>query len=370
MLSTLIISFFSGRVHRMSKKIITTVTNLPESRVEIKAIIPYEIITDYQEAALKKLGETVKIDGFRPGHIPESVLREKVGTLGLLAEMADLALTDKYSEIIIESKTQPIGRPDITLGKLAPENDVEFIITSDVLPTVKIARVKELAQKHNAEKIDITVTDEELERAIKEIRQMRAHDKMHEEGIDHHDHNHQNIPDDQLPALDDVFIKTFGDFASVEDFTAKFKENLIKEKERGAKEKKQIALIESIIAEGTFDIPVSMIDFELDRMIEQFKHDLAMSGMKIDEYLGHIGKTIADIRTEWKEQAKKRVQTQLSLEKIAEEFSIKPDQEKINEQVNQLKEMYQGQADESNIVAYVTQMMTNTAVFDWLDAQK
>ena len=366
----LIISFFSGRVQRMSKKIITTVTSLPESRVEIKAVIPYEIITTYQEAALKKLGETVKIDGFRPGHIPESVLREKVGSLGLLAEMADLALTDRYSEIILESKSQPIGRPDITLSKLAPENDVEFVITSDVMPTVKISNVKKSAEKHNVEKTDVTVTDEELEQAIKEIRQMRAHDKMHEEGIEHHDHNHQNIPDDQLPELDDAFIKTFGDFASVEDFTAKFKENLLKEKERSVKEKKQIALIEEIISEGTFEIPVSMINFELDRMIEQFKHDLAMSGMKIDEYLGHIGKTLEDIRSEWKEQAKKRVQTQLSLEKIAEEFSITPDQEKINEQVTQLKEMYQNQVDESNIIAYVTQMMTNTAVFDWLDAQK
>lgn len=354
----------------MSTKITTNVTNLPDSRVEIKVTIPYEIITKHRGEALKNLGETLKIDGFRAGHIPESVILEKIGETGLLAEMADRALTEHYSTIITESKTQPISRPEISLTKLAPENDVEFIITSDVMPTIELPDVTKIAKKQNTEPVEITLTDEEFEKAIKEVRQMRAHDKMHEDGVEHHDHNHQNIPDEELPELDEEMIKSLGNFENVEDFKTKFRENLIKEKERAAQEKNRLSIIESIIAEGTFEIPTSMIDFELDRMLEQFKHDLAMSGMKIEEYLGHIGKTIEDIRTEWKDQAKKRVQTQLSLEKIAEQFSITPDQAKIDEQVNQMKEMYKDQVEEANIIGYVTQMMTNTAVFEWLESQK
>jgi FKBP-type peptidyl-prolyl cis-trans isomerase (trigger factor) len=355
----------------MSKKITTQVNKLPDSRVEITVTIPIDIVMNYQKPALKKLQDTITIDGFRKGHIPESTLIEKVGHTGLLAEMADLALTDKYTEIIEDAKTQPISRPEITVTKLAPDNDVEFIITTDVMPVIEINDVINIAKKQNSAKESVTVTDEDIAKAIKEIRQMRAHDKMHEDGIDHHDHNHQNIPDEKLPELDDAFVQSLGKFDTVADFTEKIKENILLEKEKHEQEKHRITMIEKIIASGTFEIPVSMIDFELHRMIEQMKYDLAMSGMKFEEYLGHINKTVDEIKIEWKDQAKKRVQTQLSLEKIAEEFSITPDQEKIDAQVAQMMEMYKDQSvDESNIVAYVTQMMTNTAVFEWLESQK
>ncbi len=355
----------------MSKKIITTVNKLPNSQVEITATIPYETIKGYRAKAIKQLQETITIDGFRKGHIPESALIEKIGEHGLLAEMADHALTDSYSEIITESKTQPISRPEISITKLDLESDVTFTITSDVMPSIEITDVKSIAQKNNKETFDTTITDEEFEKSLKEIRQMRAHDKMHTDGIEHTDHNHQNIPDEELPGLDTEFVKTLGDFENVEDFKAKFRENLVREKENQAREKNRLAIIEEILEKGTFDIPTSMINFELDRMVEQFKHDLAMSGMKLEDYLNQIGKKIEDIRTEWNDQAKKRVLTQLILEKIAIDFSITPDKEKVDAQIAQMKEMYKDQAvDEANIIGYVNQMFTNMAVFEWLESQK
>lgn len=352
-----------------TKNITTTVVKLPQSQVEITVTIPLERVESYRPATLKRLTETLEIDGFRKGHIPESIIQEKLGSLGILSEMADTALNESYPEIITQSGIHPISRPEIKVTKLAPDNDVEFVITTDVLPTITLPKVSAIAKEKNAETVDVTVTDEEIEKAVKEVRQMRAHDKMHEDGVDHHDHNHHNIPDDQLPEIDDAFVQKLGNFTSVDEFMTKLRENMIKEKETHAQEKKRLAIIESIIEQGTFDVPGSMVDFELDRMLEQFKYDLSMSGMKIEEYLGHIGKTITEIRTEWKDQAIKRVQTQLALEKIAEEFSIKPDQEKIDAQVAQILEMYKDQAvEEANVITYVTQILTNTAVFDWLES--
>ncbi len=353
------------------KDIKTNVKKLEHSRVEIAVTIPADRIAEYRSKAIAGISETIKIDGFRPGKVPESKIIEKIGETGLLAEMADLALTDAYPEIIQQSKTQPISRPEITITKLAPGNDVEYTITTDVMPTIELRDVKKIAEEKNKAAITTEVTDEDVTKAIKEIRQMRAHEKMHEDGVDHHDHNHQNIDDANLPELTDEFVKTLGDFTDVADFTAKLKENLQKEQENRAHEKRRIEIIEAIIAQGTFDIPASMIDFELNKMLEQFNYDLAMQGMKMDEYLGHIGKTIEEIKTEWRDQAVKRVHMQMTLEKIAEEFSVKPDQVKIDEQVKQIMAMYQDQAvEEANVVTYVTQIQTNAAVFDWLEAQK
>ncbi len=355
----------------MTTSIKTEVKKLPQSQAEIHVTIPYEKVAGYRAKSIASLQNSVEIDGFRKGHVPESKLIEKVGETGLLADMADMALTDLYPTIIEQSKVQSIGRPSISITKLAPENDVEYVITTDVMPTVELNDVEKITKAKNAEPLDSVVTDTDIENAIKEIRQMRAHQQMHDDGVDHHDHNHQNIPDDQLPELTDEYVKSLGDFSDVNDFKTKLKENMIKEKETHAHEKRRIEIIEAIVAAGTFDIPESMVDFELNKMFEQFSYDLSMSGMKMEDYLQHIGKSIEDMRNEWREQAVKRVHMQMALEKIASDFSIKADQTKIDEQVNQIMEMYKDQAvEQANVVAYVTQMLTNGAVFDWLEAQK
>ncbi len=355
----------------MTTPIKTEVKKLPNSQAEITVTISHEKVAGYRAKSIAALQNTVEIAGFRKGHIPESKLVEKVGETGLLAEMADNALTDLYPTIIEQAKVESIGRPSITITKLAPDNDVEYVITTDVMPTVELKDVEKLAKAKNKESLEIEVTDEDIEKAIKEIRQMRAHQQMHDDGVDHHDHNHQNIADADLPELTDEYVKTLGAFENVSDFKIKLKENMIKEKETHAHEKRRIEIIESIIDAGTFDIPESMVDFELNKMFEQFNYDLSMSGMKMEEYLQHIGKTPEDMRNEWRPQAVKRVNMQMALEKIAADHKIKADQVKIDTQVAEIMEMYKGQdVREENVIAYVTQTMTNAAVFDWLEAQK
>jgi FKBP-type peptidyl-prolyl cis-trans isomerase (trigger factor) len=363
---------FSGNLRRMNTTAITTkITKLPNSRVEILVTIPSSEIETFRTKALNNFKQNLEIDGFRKGHAPEAKIIERVGDIGILTEMADLALTESYPSILEQSGVEPISRPEITITKLVPNNDVEYTITSDVLPTVEIKNIEKIAKEKNKDILSVEITDQDVEHAIKEIRQMRAHQQMHDDGVDHHDHNHQNIPDEQLPELTDDYVKSLGEFENVEDFKKKLKENMEKEKIAHAHEKRRIEIIEAIIEQGTYDIPASMVDFELNKMMEQFKYDLAMNGMGIDEYARHIGKSIDDMKHEWRERAEKRVRMQLTLEKIADEFSIKPDQTKIDEEVAKVMDMYQNESlQKENVIAYVTQIMINTAVFDWLEMQK
>jgi FKBP-type peptidyl-prolyl cis-trans isomerase (trigger factor) len=354
-----------------TKKITTDIKKLPNSQVEITVTLPIELVESYKAESVKRLQDTITIDGFRKGHVPESAIIERVGEMGLLAEMADSALTTAYAEIMKQADVSPISRPVINATTLAPGNDVVYTITTDVMPTVELKDIAKIAKEKNKEKLEVELADADVDNAIRDIRQMRAHQKLHDDGHEHDDHNHQNIPDDQLPEFNDEFVKSLGAFESVEDFKTKLRENMTKEKEAHAHEKRRIEIIEAIVADGTFDIPGSMVDFELDKMLEQFKYDLSMSGMKIEDYMTHIGKNMDEMKTEWRAQAIKRVQMQLSLDKIATDFNIKPDADKVTEQIAQIMEMYKDQqVEEANVTAYVNQMSTNAAVFDWLEAQK
>src|SRR3989344_7093521 len=96
-----------------------TVKKLPKSEVEIEGELEIEIFESYFTKALKKLGEILKLDGFRKGKIPENVLLSNIPEIGVLEEMANLALGEHYPKIIEAEKLDAVGRPEISITKLA-----------------------------------------------------------------------------------------------------------------------------------------------------------------------------------------------------------------------------------------------------------
>jgi FKBP-type peptidyl-prolyl cis-trans isomerase (trigger factor) len=78
-----------------------------------------------------------------------------------------------------------------------------------------------------------------------------AHQLAHAQaGLAHDDHGHGEIKDEDLPALDENFLKLLGDFKDVEDFKTKIKENILTEKEIKEKDKKRADILEGIIKDS------------------------------------------------------------------------------------------------------------------------
>lgn len=346
-----------------------TITKLEKSQIEIKASIPAAAFDGYKAKALENIGNNAHVDGFRPGHVPTNVLEKKVGEQGILDEMAQLAIMEAYPKILIDNKIDAIGRPEIAITKVAMGNDLEFTITTAVMPTVTLADYKKIAKQNNATENTVTVDDSEIQAALLELRQMRAHQQMHDDGVEHHDHDHTKIEEKDLPELTDDFVKTLGKFEGIEDFTTKLRENLLKEKNDREIEKKRIALIDGIIDGSTIDIPDMLVDFELDKMMQQFAHDISMMGMTMEDYMKRIEKTEADLKKDWLENATKRAKMQLILDEIATKEKIAPTDEEIQGEIKKILDMYQNKADisEERARAYVTQILTNAKVFDYLE---
>lgn len=350
----------------------TNITKLDKSRVEIKSSVSGKDFDGYKSKALASLGKRIKVDGFREGNVPDKVLEAKIGSAGLLDEMAQLAIMDAYPKILADEKIDAIGLPQIQITKIAMGNDLEFTITTAVVPEIKLGDYKKIAKEAAKKNIEAVVTDEEIENSIKELRQMRAHHKMHEDGVEHHDHNHANISDEQLPELNDEFVKTLGKFENVEDFRTKLRENLLKEKTAREVEKKRISIIEGIIDASNIDLPDMMVDFELDKMMQQFVHDISMAGMTLEDYLKKIEKTESDLKNEWRENASKRAKMQIILDTIARDESIQPSDDETQLEVQKILDMYQDHKDvsEDRVRAYVSQILTNAKVFEYLEGIK
>ena len=356
----------------MSKTTNSTITKLEKSRIEIKATVAAATFDGYKARALKSLGDRVEVDGFRKGNVPTNVIEKKVGDAAILEEMAQIANMEAYPILLTDNKIDAIGRPEIHITKIAAGNDLEFTVTTSVVPTVELADYKKIAKDANKIKTEVVASDDEVEAAITELRQMRAHQAMHDAGMEHTDHNHAHIEEKDLPELNDEFVKSLGKFENVADFKTKLKENLQKEKESKEIEKKRIAIVDGIIDNSKIDLPDMLVDFELDKMMQQFIYDISMTGMTMEDYLKRIEKTEDVLKTEWREHAIKRAKMQLILEKIATDEKLAPNDAEVQSETEKILEMYKDQKDiaEDRVRAYVTQILTNAKVFEFLEGVK
>jgi trigger factor len=198
-----------------------------------------------------------------------------------------------------------------------------------------------LAQKEVAKqnKDDVKVTDKDIDDAILRIRKTHAsheghdHEKMSKE-------EHEKAIEASMPELTDEFVKKLGDFNDVPDFRTKLSAMLAEEKVATAKDKSRVSIADAIAAETRVELPDIMIESELHRTEAQFSADIERMGIKIDDYLKHAGKSMEDIRKEWRPHAEKKAKLQLILNAIAVAENVKPDKKEVEEEVDHILEHY------------------------------
>jgi len=370
------------------------VTKLPKSEVEIEGELEMEVFEGYFSKALKTLGENLKLDGFRKGKIPESVLLSNIPEIRILEEMAELALSEHYPKIIEKEKIDAIGRPEISITKLARKNPLGFKIKTAVLPEIKLPEYKTLAKKiidnvADAEK-NITVTDEEIEATLLDIRKSRApkkhmadlpaEEKIKEESAEPHVHkeakpSEAGSPDasteaskEELPEFNDEFVKALGPFKDVADFKIKLKENIKLEKENQAKEKTRLKIIEKIIEGSEVEVPEILIEVELDKILYRMESDITQMGLKFEDYLKHLSKTKEDLRKEFRNDGEKKAKLALILNEIAKVEKIIADPEQVAKEVAAILEHYKD-ADPERAKMHAENVLTNEKIFQFLESQ-
>ena len=346
------------------------IKKLDKSRIEITGVIATPVWEAYRAEALKYLNEHVTIDGFRKGKIPEDVLVAKVGQGALLEEMAELALSKSYIEILINEKIDAIGKPDIRVTKLAPGNPLEFTATTSVVPTVTLPDYQTIAAdevtKSASDKFD--VTEKDIDDAILRIRRQHAsheghdHDKMTPE-------EHTAAVDAALPELTEDFLNKLGDFKDIPDFHNKLSEIIAEQKKTESGEKTRIRIADALTLAATIEVPDIMVESELGRTQAQFEADIERMGVKMDDYLKHAKKSLEEIRTEWRPHAERKAKLQLILNEIAIKENLRADAKEIETEVNHIVEHYKD-ADRERAAVYAETVLTNEKVFAFLEGKK
>ncbi len=316
----------------MTSKSTSTINQLPDSHAEISGEIPHEHFATYRARALKQLNQEVKLDGFRPGHIPEEALVAKLGEERILLTMAEFALQEAYPEMLREHALDAIGRPEITITKLAAGNPLGFKIKTALNPEFTLADYAKIAREISTEVVEkVEVTEKEIEEVITEVNKEK--------------------PREITP-----------------DMREKIKANLILEKERRNRDKKRLRIIDEIIKQTEISLPAVLIETELDKMVGEMKQQIEQMGLKFADYLKHIKKEEQALRDDWKEEAEKRLKTGLILTKIAKQEKLEADETEVEKEVKHLQEHYKD-APEQNLRRYITDLLLIEAVWRFLENQ-
>lgn len=124
---------------------------------------------DLVDASFAKVIKDVKMDGFRKGKVPRNVYEKKYGKQELIYSAADKVIQDKYKEVVLEGKINPILEPKIDVVKMDEESfEAKMILITE--PTVKLGEYKGL----KVEKETATVSAEEVENHINSLLQEYA----------------------------------------------------------------------------------------------------------------------------------------------------------------------------------------------------
>lgn len=339
------------------------IETLPGSEIEITGEVPVSVVESFRKKAIQKLTKNIELPGFRKGHVPEDVAIKHVGEQELMQEIAEQALGKTYADIVTDKALEVVGRPAVTITKLAPGNPIGFKIKSAVYPFIELPDYKKIAADEGKKLKDpeeVTVEDDEIETELKRI-QLAMNPPL-EEGA-------EKDKKAEVKPIDDEFAKTVGDFKDLADLKSKMKEQMLVDKKNKEYDKRRLTIAEAVIAKSKVEVPAIFIEGELDQMVASFSDRVSRAGMELEAYLTQVGKSIEDLRKEWRVDAEKRAKLQLIFNDIAQKEKFVPDEKKIAREIAHIKEHYPD-VDEGAVRTYVSAQITNEMVFGLLDVKK
>jgi trigger factor len=130
--------------------------------------VPEDKIQEEIASRLKSLSYKVKVDGFRPGKVPHSVIKKRYGQQVREEVLSDL-IQSTFHEAVRDEKLKPAGAPRITAHKADEGEGLEYEANFEVMPEFVPMPLEALEVRRYVSE----VTDEDMETMIQRLREQR-----------------------------------------------------------------------------------------------------------------------------------------------------------------------------------------------------
>ena len=156
-----------------------------------------------------------------------------------------------------------------------------------------------------------------------------------------------------LPELNEDFYKDLGydDVKTIDELKTKVKDHLLEHKNAHATDHYIDEVIKKAVENMTVEINAEIIEDEVNRMLNNYKDELKMQGLSLEQYLTFTKSTVDDLKNMMKPEAEKRVKTRYLLEEIVKKENLEVSHDEIHEEAHKMAEMYN--ANEEEIFAMI-----------------
>lgn len=150
-----------------------------------------------------------------------------------------------------------------------------------------------------------------------------------------------SIKTKEIPELDDDLVKELDqDVETVDALKEKLEKDLKEAKENEADVTMKEQLIEQAADNAEIDVPEAMVKTETDRMLQEFEQRLSQQGINMEMYQQLSGQDEDALREQMKDDAQKRVRTNLVLKQIAVDEDIEVTEADMDKELEKMSEQF------------------------------
>ena len=161
----------------------------------------------------------------------------------------------------------------------------------------------------------------------------------------------------EMPEINDELAKDISEFDTIDELKNSIREKQEEQNKTRAKYETEDEVVKTVCEKAEVEIPAGMIETEIDHMAQDIETRLSYQGMKLEQYLKMMNKTMEDFRNENKEQAENAVKSRLVLEAVGKDANIEVTEEEISAKIKEMAENYgrkeEDVKDNPELVKYV-----------------
>ncbi|MBI2196874.1 trigger factor [Candidatus Daviesbacteria bacterium] len=329
----------------------------PKSIVEVTITVPWSDLQVTWDATLQRMAGEVELSGFRKGQAPLPMVEGQLG-VKLQDEVLKVAMPNFLIEALKGTDIIPIDYPKYDLVSFVKGQQLQFKATITNRPAVTVGNYKTIKVARPAPK---SVTEEEVQKVIDDLfKRWQTRNPINKQdsgvaGAPQNDKAGQTgsisfqggnpsassgpaaSVNGQADAPNDEFAKAMGAL-SLSDLKSKIRKDLESNVTYNNELDFEEAILQEVEKMTTVELPEILIQDELNRMLVSLQRRVADMGLLLEDYLKSQGKTLEQIKSEWRVQAEKNVRMELGLAEVARMENVTISDNELQAEVDKIQD--------------------------------
>ncbi len=157
-------------------------TQLSPAKLQLDVDLDSSRVDRFFSLALRRLGQRVRVAGFRPGHAPADLVERQIGYERVQEEALTVALSEVLPEAYQLESVAPLGRPRIKVVSFSRGQPAHFEATVSVAPPVELPALELLDVQRPHTVVSETDVEAQIERLLEPFSSLESVDRPIAEG--------------------------------------------------------------------------------------------------------------------------------------------------------------------------------------------